>query len=125
MFDLSKFRARHIVKKTATAAVALVALGAVSLTGAQAAPITIPTGLNPGDTYRLAFVTRSFPKHVGVYCRHSGAKRRHTTTEQKTVEMGADAVGTRRDLSRCRHWPVDPGHRVVTGSSTVDGEPRA
>jgi hypothetical protein len=24
---------------------------------AQAAPITIPTGLNPGDTYRLAFVT--------------------------------------------------------------------
>ena len=24
---------------------------------AQAAPITIPVGLNPGDTYRLAFVT--------------------------------------------------------------------
>lgn len=24
---------------------------------AQAAPITVPTGLNPGDTYRLAFVT--------------------------------------------------------------------
>lgn len=60
MFDLSKFRARHIVKKTATAAVALVALGAVSLTGAQAAPITIPTGLNPGDTYRLAFVSGGF-----------------------------------------------------------------
>lgn len=57
MISLSKFRARHIVKKTATAASALVALTAISLTGAQAAPITIPTGLNPGDTYRLAFVT--------------------------------------------------------------------
>lgn len=32
---------------------------AVSLfvSGAQAAPITVPVGLNPGDTYRLAFVT--------------------------------------------------------------------
>jgi len=57
LFDLSIFRARHIVKKTVTGAGALVALAAVSLTGAQAAPITIPTGLNPGDTYRLAFVT--------------------------------------------------------------------
>lgn len=57
MFDLSIFRARHIVKKTVTGAGALVALAAVSLTGAQAAPITIPTGLNPGDTYRLVFVT--------------------------------------------------------------------
>lgn len=28
-------------------------------TVAQAAPITIPTGLNPGDAYRLVFVTRT------------------------------------------------------------------
>lgn len=36
----------------------------------------------------------------------------------------SDAVGTRGDLPRCRRWPVDPGNRVVTGSSAVDGEPR-
>jgi hypothetical protein len=27
---------------------------------ASAAPITVPTGLNPGDTYRLAFLTSKF-----------------------------------------------------------------
>lgn len=57
MFDLSKFRARHIAKRTAVAAGALVALTVISLTGAQAAPITTPSGLSAGDTYRLAFVT--------------------------------------------------------------------
>jgi hypothetical protein len=57
MFDLSKYRAHNIAKRTAVAAGALVALAAMSVNGAQAAPITIPTGLNPGDTYRLAFVT--------------------------------------------------------------------
>jgi hypothetical protein len=60
MFDLSKFRSRHIVKKIATAAGALVAVATISLSGAQAAPITIPTGLNPGDTYRLAFLSGGF-----------------------------------------------------------------
>jgi len=29
----------------------------IFISSAQAAPITIPVGLNPGDTYRLAFVT--------------------------------------------------------------------
>ena len=59
MFDLSKFRARHAPKRAAVAATALAALLAFPLTGAGAPPIAIPTGLNPGDTYRLAFVTSS------------------------------------------------------------------
>jgi hypothetical protein len=57
MFDLLKFHSHRLVKKTAAAAISLLAFAAVSLSSAQAAPITIPTGLNPGDTYRLVFVT--------------------------------------------------------------------
>ena len=38
----------------ATAAAALVLVAA---TGSLASPITVPTGLNPGDAYRLVFVT--------------------------------------------------------------------
>ena len=48
MFDLSKFRSHRLIKKTAAA---------MLLSSAQAAPIIVPTGLNPGDTYRLVFVT--------------------------------------------------------------------
>jgi hypothetical protein len=56
MFDLSKFRSHRLIKKTA-AAISLLAFAAMLLSSAQAAPIIVPTGLNPGDTYRLVFVT--------------------------------------------------------------------
>ena len=36
---------------------AVVAIVLASATTSQAQPITIPSGLNPGDSYRLAFVT--------------------------------------------------------------------
>lgn len=45
-----------ISKKIVSGLVGLVAASLLSST-IQAAPITVPTGLNPGDTYRLVFVT--------------------------------------------------------------------
>ncbi len=57
MFELSKCRTHHTARRAAVAAAALAALAVLSLTGAQAAPVTIPTGLAPGTQYRLAFLT--------------------------------------------------------------------
>jgi hypothetical protein len=57
MFDLTKFRSHRLVKKTVAAVGALLAFSVLSLSSAQAAPIIVPAGLNPGDTFRLVFVT--------------------------------------------------------------------
>jgi hypothetical protein len=48
------------INKIATQLVLSFAALAITATAALAAPITIPAGLNPGDQYRLAFVTSTF-----------------------------------------------------------------
>lgn len=63
MFILPRraLRALTALPRRALRALTAPAIFGVALFGmasaAQAAPITIPVGLNPGDTYRLAFVT--------------------------------------------------------------------
>jgi hypothetical protein len=57
MFGPTKFRSHRLVIMTVAAAISLLAFAVLSLSSAQASPITAPTGLNDGDTYRVAFVT--------------------------------------------------------------------
>ena len=47
----------RVSKKRVASLIVCVVTGLFAATGLQAAPITVPVGLNPGDTYRLAFVT--------------------------------------------------------------------
>lgn len=58
------------LKKLAAGLLALASAGLIS-SATQAAPIVVPLGLNPGDTYRLVFVTLAkrdtTTKNVNVY----------------------------------------------------------
>lgn len=47
----------NTINKIAARFILSVAAMAITATASLAAPITIPTGLNPGDQYRIAFVT--------------------------------------------------------------------
>ena len=77
-------------------------LGAIAASvltfGAQAAPITIPVGLNPGDTYRLAFVTSfktSGPSKIDLNFYNSWVNNLAYTA---TGLIGWTAIASTRDI---------------------------